>query len=161
MAMVSSRGAHCKGKEVETVKPILLATIAMLCYAVQNVVIEQRLSRLSVTAILVVCYAIMLPLALVRFGMVRMAGETAALPTGALLAFTLVAGVTYFFADYSYLAAYTSGGSLMSVTTVAILLPVFASLVKFAWTRDLPNGWQLAGYALAIAAIALVVKGNR
>ncbi|MDO8622215.1 MAG: EamA family transporter [bacterium] len=142
-------------------KPVLLATVAMVLYAIQNVVIEQRLSRVSVTAILVICYAIMLPLALARYSMIRMAGDAVAFPTGAVLVFTLVAGVTYFLADYSYIAAYTNGGTLMSVTTVAIMLPIFASIVKFAWARELPNGYQIAGYALAIIAIVLVGKGNR
>ena len=142
-------------------KPVLLATIAMALYAIQNVIIEQKLSRFPVVTLLICCYVIMLPLALARYGMLRAAGDVAAFPTGTLLALTLGAGVAYFFADYCYIAAYTTGGTLMSVTTVAITLPIFASIVKFAWARELPNGYQLAGYALAVLAIALVGKGNR
>ncbi|MDO8598823.1 MAG: hypothetical protein Q7S02_01830 [bacterium] len=137
-------------------KPVLLATTAMVLYAIQNVVIEQKLSRLPVATLLVLFYAIMLPLALTRYGIHRAAGDATMLPTGPVLALTLVVGVVLFLADYCYLAAYTSGGTLMSVTTIAIMLPIFASIVKFAWARELPNGFQIAGYALAI-----VGKGNR
>lgn len=140
---------------------MLFATLAIVLYAVQNVILEQKLARVPIAALIICFNIVILALAMSRWGFLRASGEAMAFPTGSLLVLTLAAGAVYFFADYCYLAAYANGGSLMSVTTVAIMLPVFASLVKFAWTRDLPNGWQITGYALAIAAVTLVAKGNQ
>ncbi|OHA08252.1 MAG: hypothetical protein A3A44_00450 [Candidatus Sungbacteria bacterium RIFCSPLOWO2_01_FULL_60_25] len=83
-------------------------------------------------------------------------------PTGALLIFAFLFGVVYFFADFSYISAFTAaGGSVMTVTTILMMTPVFSSLVKYFYTGGgLPNGYQIAGYVLAVAAVYVVGKGN-
>ncbi|MDO8463146.1 MAG: hypothetical protein Q7S96_02655 [bacterium] len=78
----------------------LLVSAAMLLYAVQNVVIEQKFVRVPVVVLLVICYAVMLPLALLRFWHLRGVAGAATLPTGTLLALALGMGVVLFLADY-------------------------------------------------------------
>jgi len=79
-----------------------------------------------------------------------------------MLLFAFAIGVIYFVADFSYISAFTAaGGSVMAVSTILIMTPVFSSLVKYVYTGGaLPNGYQIAGYVLAVVAIYLIGKGN-
>ena len=141
-------------------KPTLLAATAMALYALINVIIEQKLSKHTTSAVILCIYSVILILALTRFSYMRSTGDQINFPTGLIFVLVLAVGVLHFFADYCYYLAYTAGGTLMSITTIAIMLPIFSSFAKFAWTNCLPSAYQLTGYVLAVIAIYLVGKGN-
>ena len=140
-------------------KPVLLACLAVILYAGQNVMMDMKLSKFSTISILVLGYLVMLPLSLIRIGSMRLTGEAIVFPNGIFLWLALLTGLIWFLADYAYVSAYTSGGSLLTITTIVTLFPVVASVAKFIWTGGLPNSYQIAGYILAATAVYLVGKG--
>lgn len=81
-------------------------------------------------------------------------------PVGGDLLMLMLMGVVFAIADYFFIGAYTNGGSLLVVTSIVTLFPVIASLIKFLLTRNIPNLWQISGYACAAVAVFLVAKGS-
>lgn len=81
-------------------------------------------------------------------------------PAGNDLLILFGIGLIFFAADYFYIGAYTNGGDLATVTCIVALLPVVASVFKFAWTQSLPNAYQASGFVLAFIAVLLVSKGS-
>lgn len=141
-------------------KSIGYALLSLVLFAGENVVLQVKLSKYNATHVLVCFYLAMLPLALISTQLMKLLPEKASpLPSSVYLLATIV-GVVYFVADFCYVSAYTSGGSVMTVTTLVILFPVLASLMLYLYRRELPNGWQIAGYCVAFVAILLVTKGN-
>ncbi|KKT95073.1 MAG: hypothetical protein UW97_C0029G0002 [Parcubacteria group bacterium GW2011_GWA2_45_15] len=140
----------------------IYATIAVVLFSFLNVALEQKLMKYNAAALMVCFYAVMVPLAFTRVGFVRITEGSVAFPTGTLLIIAFVFGVVYFFADFSYISAFTAAGaSVMTVTTILMMTPVFSSLVKYFYTGGgLPNSYQIAGYILAVVAILLVSKGG-
>ena len=143
-------------------RAVIYATVAVLLFSFLNVALEQKLVKYNAAALMVCFYAVMVPLAVARVGFVRFTEGSVAFPTGALLVFAFLFGVVYFFADFSYISAFTAaGGSVMTVTTILMMTPVFSSLVKYFYTGGgLPNRYQVAGYILAVAAVYVVGQGN-
>jgi hypothetical protein len=146
-------------KEDRMSKPMIFVCIAVVCYAIQNNVMEQKLATYNPAMIITVAYLAMLPLALARLGQLKLAGETLVLPQGAVLGFMLLAGVLWFFGDYLYASAFTSGGDLITITTIIVTYPVVAALVKFIWVRGLPNRYQVISYLFAAVAVYFAAKG--
>ena len=66
--------------------------------------------------------------------------------------FTLVATVCYAICNIS--------GDVVTITSITVLVPVVASLIKFGITNKLPKLWQVSGYFLAACAVVLVAKGG-
>ncbi len=141
-------------------KPVIYAVVALFLYATQNVVLEQKFSGYSTVTILLCLYAVMLPTALIQLGFMHASGQTITAPNGVMIIVALGVGLVYYFADYFFVGAYTHGGSVTTITTIVIMLPVFASIVKFFWVGGLPNGYQIGGYMLAVGSIFLIIKGS-
>lgn len=141
-------------------KPVVFACVAMAFYALENVLMEQKLTKYNALSLLVYFYLAMLPLALAGLGYLKLTNAQIVLPTGNAILLAMVVGVMYFFADAFYVSAYTTGGTLMVVTTIVLIFPAFASLIKFFWVGGLPNRYQIIGYALAVLAVLCVAKGN-
>ena len=72
----------------------------------------------------------------------------------------IVLGLIFTVADYCYVGAYNQGGTLLTITSIMLLVPVLASLIKFGLTKQAPNLWLVGGYLLAAGAVALVAKGG-
>lgn len=141
-------------------KPVVYALFALFLYATQNVVIEQKLAKFEVSSVLIYFYIIMLPLAVIRLAQLKLSGQVVT-PSGTAILIALIVGVVYFFADYFFLGAYNAGGSLMTVSTIIIMFPIFASIIKYLWVGGLPNMYQVTGYILAMFAIIFVIKGSQ
>lgn len=141
-------------------KPVIYALLALILYAFQNVLLEQKLSKYSTVAIMVYFYITLLPLALVSLFYLKVSGQTVLAPSGVTILAAILIGSLYFFADYFYIGAYTSGGSVLTVTSIVIMFPVFASVIKYFWTGGVPNAYQVFGYLLAVAAVLLISKGS-
>mgnify|MGYP001581267508 CR=1 FL=1 len=146
-------------KRVEMKNPVFLTCMAVVFYALQNVIMEMKFAKYSTVAILVIGYSVMLPLTLARISQMRFTGEAVVFPTGAILAIAFMTGILWFLGDYSYVSAYTTGGDLVTITTIIALFPVVASIIKFFFTGAVPNVYQIAGWLLAIIAVYLVGKG--
>ena len=140
-------------------RAIALTALAVILYALQNVLMEQRLAKHSTVSILVIAYTVMLPLSLIRLLHLRLAGNPVIFPTGSLLTVALLTGLLWFASDYCYVGAYTSGGDLVTITTVIALFPVAASVIRFFITAALPNAYQFGAWLLAAAAVYLVTRG--
>ena len=143
-------------------KPVVYATITVMLFSIVNVALEQKLAKYNAAALMICFYAVMVPIAFARVGFQRIIEGPVAFPTGATLVFAIAIGIIYFAADFSYISAFTAaGGDVMTITTIMMMVPISSSLVKYLYTGGaLPNGFQMAGYVLAAAAVYLVSKGN-
>lgn len=136
------------------------AALAVLCYAVANVLIEQRLAHVNHVT-LIICYtAIMVPIAFAVRASSLAGANDIAFPGGWQLALALAIGLLFFAGDYFLFGAYTHNGDIFTIVTVTMLFPVFASAVRLLFTFELPNLYHIIGYLLAIAAILVLQKGN-
>lgn len=141
-------------------KPVVYAFLAMWLYAFSNVVIEVKLAKYTTMALLLYWYFTLAPLAVAGIGYMYLSGQKIVMPSGSDAGMAIAAAVVFFFADYFYIGAYTSGGSLLAVTTLVVLFPAIAQLIKFAWVGGSPNYYHLAGYLLAAIAVVLISKGS-
>lgn len=141
-------------------KPVVFAVLALIFYAFQNVILEQKLSKYSTFAMLTYFYLAVFPLALAGLGYMKITKQPIIAPSGRMIVLVYVVGLIYFFADSLYIGAYTHGGSALVVSTIVVLFPVMVSVVRHFWVGGWPNYYQIAGYILATLAVFLVVKGN-
>lgn len=141
-------------------KPVVYAFLAMWLYAFSNVVIEVKLAKYTTMALLLYWYFTLAPLAVAGLGYMYLSGQKIVVPGGSDAWMAIAAAVVFFFADYFYIGAYTSGGSLLAVTTLVVLFPAIAQLIKFVWVGGSPNYYHLAGYLLAAIAVVLISKGS-
>ena len=141
-------------------KPILFTLVATACYAVCNVLLELKFSKLNALTLMIL-YASVIWIS--AFGMrqfVKTSDPSFRFPAGTLLFLAIVLGLIYAAGDYFFVSAYTNGGDVITITCITILIPVVASLIKFGITKQLPNLWQASGYILAAGAVVLVAKGS-
>lgn len=141
--------------------PAILALLSVICYAVSNVIFDQKLSKYSSAGLLFCLYLI--PLSLVSLWLIRLklTHQSPLIPSGKIFLLVLIVGFILFLADIFFVTSYTTGGNFLVVTTVMTMLPVLAATIKYFWKGGTPNFYQVGGYALAIVAIILVVKGSK
>lgn len=142
-------------------KGIFLALMGLVFYAVMAVMMDLKLRSFNPFAVLVGAYCLMLPLAFVGMLVMKSTHPNLAMPTGSTIWLVLFLGLVYFFADASYMGAYSAGASLMVITTAVVLVPVLASLLKYYLAGGTPNSWQIAGYITAAVSVILIVKGGQ
>ncbi len=141
-------------------KPVMYACLAMVLYSLQNVILEQKLAKYTNASLLFYFYIVMLPLTLALILSLRVTKQPIIWPSGTAILIAIGVGAIYFFADYCFIGAYTNGGSLIMVMTIAMLFPVFASVIKYFWVGRLPNFYQIISYFFAAVSIILLIKGN-
>jgi len=141
--------------------PIFLVCAGMMLFAIQNTIVEHNLSKYSVFTLSICIYSVILPLTLIiQFMALKITGEQLAMPSGNALWIAFLAGAFLLSADLCYLGAYTNGGNIITITTIAIMLPVFASVIKAVVFHELPNMHQVIGYGFAVVAVFFTTKGN-
>ncbi len=128
-------------------KSSLYAVAAMFLYAVQNVIIERKLTHLSPITFLVFFYIGTGTMIITAVIFRQPLGLHLTMPAPHLWWIIALCGVLLFFADYCFFSAYHSGGSLMAVTTIVILLPVFASFIKWGLGGGMPGTRQFLAWA--------------
>jgi len=141
-------------------KPILYAVLAMALYAAQNVVMEVKLSKYTTMALLLYWYFTMAPLALAGLGYMYWSEQNVAMPKSGDITLIVMVGAMFFFADLLYIGAYTNGGSLLAITTLVVLFPAMAQLIKYSWVGGNLNYYHLVGYIFAAIAVVLIGIGG-
>lgn len=141
-------------------RPVVYAFLAMWLYALTNVAIEVKLSKYTTMALLLYWYFTLAPLAVAGIGYMYLTGQSIVMPNRNDAAIAIAVAAVFFFADFFYIGAYTSGGSLLAVTTLVVLFPAIAQLIKFAWVGGSPNYYHMFGYLLAAIAVILIGKGS-
>jgi drug/metabolite transporter (DMT)-like permease len=141
-------------------KPIIFTLVATACYAVCNVLLELKFSKLNPLTLMIVYASVIWISAVGMRQLVKTNDPSFNFPAGTTLVLAIVLGLIYTAGDYFFVGAYTSGGDLVTITCITVLIPVVASLLKFGITKHLPNLWQVSGYILAAGAVALVAKGS-
>ncbi|HLC44970.1 MAG: hypothetical protein A2722_01280 [Candidatus Doudnabacteria bacterium RIFCSPHIGHO2_01_FULL_50_11] len=142
-------------------KSIFYALTGTIMYAVTGVVIDLKLDKFSTVALELLFILPMLPIALIWLATQRATGQQVLYPLGTALWITMGLGVVYFFADYFYLGAFTSGGDVMTISSIILIVPAVAALIKFLWVGGYPNMYQIAGYVLIAIAMVLITKGSQ
>src|ERR1043166_4437987 len=141
-------------------KPILFTLVATACYAVCNVLLELKFSKLNALTLMIIYASVILISAVCIRQVVKTNDPSFSFPTGTLLLLGIGLGLIYTTGDYFFVRAYNHGGDVITITCITVLIPVVASLIKFGITRSLPNLWQVGGYVLAAVAVVLVAKGS-
>ena len=141
-------------------KPIYHALISVVLYALHNVILEQKLSKYSTIILLIGFYSVMLPVAISHLYVLKSAGQSFLIPNNKTILLIASLALVYFVADYFFMSAYTNGGDILTITTIVIMFPIFASIIKFFWVGGVPNLYQVSGYVLAVISVILVTKGS-
>ena len=136
------------------------ALVAMWLYALQNVLLEVRLAKYTALGLMVYWYFTLAPLALLGIGVMYWSHQPVRMPDMKDGGVAIAIGTMFFIADYFYISAYTSGGKLMAITTLTVMVPIIAQLIKMAWAGGSFNRYHVIGYVLAAAAVLLINKGN-
>lgn len=141
-------------------KSILFAVGGIFFYAAAGVLMERKLSGFH-TSTLMCVYGLVISLGGIALRQ-TLYKENAGFdfPIDQTLFLFLVLGLVYVAADYCYVSAYTSGGTAVTVTTVAMLAPVFAAIIVLAIDRKLPTLWDLATFVSALVTLLLAFKGS-
>ena len=141
-------------------RSVVYAFLAMWLYAFSNVIIEIKLAKYTTMGLLLYWYFTLAPLALAGVGYMYLTGQKISMPNGGDARMAIASAIVFFVADYFYIGAYTSGGSLLAVTTLVVLFPAIAQFIKLVWVGGSMNYYHVFGYILAALAVILISKGS-
>ncbi len=141
-------------------KPIVFALIGIVLYAIQNTLIDVKLKGYPTVSILLGFYIILLPLAFGLFLYQKIIGQPVAIPSGNALKTLAAIAVMFFVADFFYIGAYNSGGNVVVVTILLVLMPVLGALIKFVWVKEVPTTYHIASFVCAAIAVVFIAIGN-
>jgi drug/metabolite transporter (DMT)-like permease len=142
------------------VRPVVYACLAVLLYALGNVITEQRLKPFTQFGIMAYCYVPMVLMTFAALGFLKFRGEKIAFPAGDALYVAGLIAIVFFLADTFFFSAYTHNADAFTVSSIALMFPAAASLMKYFWTGSVPNRYHLAAYVVAVVAVILAEKGN-
>lgn len=138
---------------------VLSAILAMTCYAVSNVLIDRHVRGLNPFAMLAIVYAPIIVIAWTTVVTTRAWPHLSiSLPTTGQMPVLLVIAAIIFVADLSYFASYKLGASMGTITMLAALLPVAASLIRWKLGGPPPTAKDCLAWILAITAVYLVAS---
>jgi len=141
-------------------RPVIYACIAVLFYALGNVILEQKLKPYTQFGIMLFCYVPMIGMTLGALAVTRFRQQPISFPAGDAVYVAGLIAIVFFVADSFFFSAYTNNADAFTVSSIVVMFPAAASLMKYLWTGQLPNRDHLASYAIAVAAVALAEKGN-
>ncbi len=141
-------------------RQVVFAFSSICLYAIQNVAVEERLSRFSVLALIALFSSFIFCFSLVGLGIMKSSGQQIVFPPVDML--LLISGIVFinFLGDVLYIGTYTSGGSAYLVSIIVALFPVATFVVKYFTAGTLPNKWYVLGCVFAIGAAMCVAKGS-
>jgi len=142
-------------------KPVIYACLAVLFYALGNVITEQKLKSYTQFGTMAFCYIPMIVFTLGALGWMKFQRQPVVLPSGNALYFAGLIAIVFFLADTFFFSAYTNNADSFTVSAIALMFPAAASLMKYFWTGQTPNRYHVAAYVVAVAAVVLAERGNQ
>lgn len=139
---------------------VIYSLWAMVFYAAGNVVLEVKLAKYNSLTLMAVYGAIISVSALVMRQVTKTDEPVYHFPVGKDLWILIALGLIFTLADYFFISAYTNGGKVLTITSITLMFPVLASLMKMGHQQVMPNRYQVIGYLLAVAAVLFVTKGS-
>lgn len=141
-------------------KQVVYACMAVLFYALGNVITEQKLKPYTQFATMLYCYAPMIVMTFGALSIMKLRSQAIFFPRGEGVWIAGLIAIVFFIADGFFFSAYTNNADAFTVSSIAVLFPAVASLIRFVWTHQLPNRYHVAAYAIAVIAVALSERGN-
>lgn len=141
-------------------KPVIFSFLALACYSVTNVILQEKFSKFNNLTLMCVYMVPILVVAVIGRVVTKTSDPSFDFPVGQDLAVLIGVGILFAIADYFYVGAYTNGGDLTTTTCIIAMLPVVASIIRYAWVGGIPNAYQISGYFCALLAVLLVAKGS-
>jgi drug/metabolite transporter (DMT)-like permease len=141
-------------------KQVIYPCLAVILYALGNVITEQRLKPYTQFATMAFCYV---PMVVMTFGaltFLKLRDQKISFPSGDALYVAGLIAIVFFLADTFFFSAYTNNADAFTVSAITLMFPAAASLMKYFWTGNVPNRYHLAAYAVAVVAVVLAEKGN-
>lgn len=140
-------------------KPTWLLVIAMLFYATQNYMYERFLSKNNPLLTMALLYAMMLPFA--GIGLWKQWGQnTAESARWQMYAAVAVAASLLFIADWLLFESYRRNASVVEMTTIVMLMPLFAAAIKAIFEQKYPTPSQYGAWILGALAVWLISRGK-
>jgi drug/metabolite transporter (DMT)-like permease len=141
-------------------KSIIFALVGVILYAIQNTIIDVKLKQYSTVSLLMGLYIILLPLAVGLFLYQKFTGQAVIIPSGSSFKILAAVAIMFFVTDFFYIGAYTSGGNVVVITILLVLMPVIGALIKFMWVKEIPTPYHFAGFIFAMIAVIFIAIGN-
>ncbi len=141
-------------------RPVFYACMAVIFYALGNIIIEQKLKSYTQFGIMLYCYVPMIVMTLGALAVSRYRQQLISFPAGDAVYVAGLIAIVFFVGDTFFFSAYTNNADAFTVSSIAVMFPAAASVMKYFWTGQVPNRYHLAAYAIAVAAVALAEKGN-
>jgi len=142
------------------VKPVFYASMAVILYALGNVMIEQKLKPFTQFGTMAFTYVPMVIMTGAALAVLKVRHQTIAFPSGNAVYVAGAIAIVFFVADTFFFSAYSNNANAVTVSSIVLMFPAAASAFKYFWTGQLPNRYHLAAYLVAVAAVILAEKGN-
>lgn len=138
--------------------PVWFALSSLFLAAMGNVIIERKLAPISPLVLMLFSHfgITILVFCVIMFRYVSGAHFTE--PQGNEHWFLGAWIVVSFFSGFFFFNAYHRGASLIMMTTMVMLLPVFAALIKIAVGDGIPSLRQIVAWIFAAIAVLLVSR---
>src|ERR1041385_2362526 len=114
-------------------KQVLYASMAVLLYALGNVITEQKLKPYTQFGIMMYCYVPMVLLTMGALGYMKLRSQPVAYPKGDGLYVAAAIALVFFIADTFYFSAYNNNADAITVSSIALMFPAASSLMKYLW----------------------------
>lgn len=141
-------------------KQVIYVALAVVLYALGNVMIEQRLRPFTQFGIMAFSYVPMIVMTFGALGVLKLKDQNISFPNGDAFYVAGLIGIVFFVADTFFFSAYNNNADAFTVSSIVLMFPAATSLMKYFWTGSVPNRYHLAAYAVAIVAVVLAEKGN-
>ena len=145
---------------LRTALPFVLGVACMAMYAYIIVTVKQLSYRYNVFVLSVSYLPLQFAIMAAFLGATRLSGIPLVFPHGDGWYLIVFVAVLYAAAQTLNYEAYATGGSVVMMGCLTLLIPVFSSGINYIRTGEVPNGWQVASYIAAVIMIGLAVKGG-
>ena len=141
-------------------KQVVYVSVAVILYALGNVMIDERLKPYTQFGIMAYSYVPMVVMTFGAIAVLKLQDKRISFPTGNALCVAGMIGIVFFVADTFFFTAYNNNVDAFTVSSIVLMFPAAASLMKYFWSGSVPNRYHLAAYAVAVLAVILAEKGN-
>lgn len=141
-------------------KPIVYTLFAVFFYAVSNTILELKLAKYhAFTTLSVVGGVLCVTMFFLRLFFVGADDPTRPYPVGDALLILLVAAVVWMLGDSFFVSAYTSGGDVLTVTSIIIFFPLVSAGMKLAAVGKYPNMLMMVAAVILMCGAVVMAKG--